>query len=258
MRRSLLALVVAFIGCTPAEMVMSGPAIHQLRSLPGVKHLSWHSAKGPPKTRLVHIADVNFLTREEFGAKYPNLNEVEASQYYEEFLDNLEMLQIEQAQLLREMVGRYAVRSAVVEGLTSQNLMQFDQSVTHVEGLQHVKMEDEVELVAELAGVWVRYDLLRLGPVARAISMGVDIEARPGDNTQLLEAALPKKTPHGEVNDQAAVEKREDAIVQNCLRGVSVAVIVLNGSNDLSNNLPNGCELIEMRTAAYELANKRY
>jgi HTH-type transcriptional regulator/antitoxin HigA len=56
--------------------------------------------------------------------------------------------------------------------------------------------------------------------------------------------------------DDAANERREDAIVRMLKEGAPVAVIVLGGGHDLGNNVPNDWQYLRVMVEAYRAADE--
>jgi len=74
------------------------------------------------------------------------------------------------------------------------------------------------------------------------------LEVLAAEDPVLLEAANPVGKDGSVRFDADANERRESAIVRRLLKAGPVAVIVLGGGHDLSDNVPFGCEYIRLQT----------
>ena len=73
----------------------------------------------------------------------------------------------------------------------------------------------------------------------------------PAEDVEAMEAANPMKDGRVEFDD-AATERREDAIVRNVLASESpVVVLMLGGSHDLGDNVPGDVEVVRVQVKAH-------
>jgi hypothetical protein len=198
----------------------------------------------------------------------------------------VELVQLEQAALLRCLARRHGLRRVLIEGLTPDGVEALRARVEAARGMlarrpELLHQQEDVRgllarLEAEGKGDADRHaraaavekeiaallaqperELLELGAPARLLAGGELAEVLPLDDTRLLAEARPVGADGKVRADAAKGEAREAAIVA-ALRHGPIAVIVLGGGHDLSaqvRRLGGGrCDSLRVTTARYREA----
>jgi hypothetical protein len=145
----------------------------------------------------------------------------------------VETVQAEQRKLLRELVRSHNLKHVYLEGFSLEELPAFKKQLDQL--ARWKKPKGDTPLKELLVGMH-REDTLEVGAAGQLMMAG-ELEVIPAEDTLALEAANPVKDGQVQWNE-AANERREDAIVRNVLAEESaVAVLVLGGGHDFSDNV---------------------
>jgi hypothetical protein len=239
------------------------PAVDLLRQLPGVVEMETLVAVAKPTRRIVHLRDWHFVPEDLFAldlrdsAGKPQSDE-QAKARYREFLLEVELVQLEQAALLRCLTRHHGLRRVLYEGLTPGEAKLYREKAADLheagpslwEQVEHARrllkgmagkekseryakaLALEKEALALLAEH--RLDVLRLGAPGRLLGAREVEEVLPLDDAGLLDAAKP--SPGGEV-ERAKLEARHDSQVRAALASGLCALLVLGGGHDLAESV---------------------
>jgi len=213
------------------------PQLDELRQIPEVAAVTTNSVTSPTY-RVVHLLNWHWIPRDRFKLDNPDGD-------YEKFLDEVDAIQQEQMKVLRAM----KVRVVFYEGLTTENIAAYKRKIEQLRRLKQRKGDDPID---ELVRSFVREDTLQLGAPGRLWLAGELDAVLPADDAKLLDAADPVKDGKVEF-DEAAVRRREDAIVKLLLKQPE-SVVVLGGSHDLTSRLPTGVRYERLITRRYKQA----
>jgi len=196
--------------------------------------------------RIIHVQNWHWIPRESFATELrdrtPELTDAEIDALYAGFLDDVEELQHEQVEVLRGLIQTSGIKSVFYEGVTPENHETYLTAVRRARKLQSVVAEaaelDSPELIDEAKRLQAQFreTLLQLGAVGRLLVSGELSDVSPLDEAGLLHAADPVQG--GRIAfDATADEAREDAMARRLMGAGPVAVVVLGGAHDLSDNL---------------------
>jgi len=233
--------------CLIAALTAAGPTPDEMKAMPGVATVEVAVQADNPTLRIVHILDWHHVPRDAFAADMRDaLGEVEDEQIdeaYAKHLDRVEDVQKAQRAILPALAQRHGVRAVYIQGPT----------------------EGDVALFEMLVGVYRRRggrELgLRVGAAGQLVAEGKLKRVLPIEDAGALKAANPV-SEDGEVRvDEKLQEAREDAMVRRLLKVRGLAVVVLGGGHDLSDNvrrLGDGrCEYVRLRREGIR-AGKQY
>ena len=150
------------------------------------------------------------------------------------FLDDVETIQKEQKQVLRDLIKNHEVRSVYLEGITEKNLNAFNSLVKTLGEFEVPKGDGAIDLFLKEQ---YRRDLMRLGVPAQLMISNELKSVLPLENSEAFEAANPVSKDGKIKFDQKAEERREDAMIKILQKGQGISVIVLGGGHDLTDNL---------------------
>lgn len=264
--------LVLACGCAEREVHTSEPkqaadpfdlnadAVPLLRQLPNVVEVELHGPATQPTHRIIHIADWHFVSKYDFAADLRSLStesisDEEITRRHAEFLDEVELVQQQQIELLRTLIQKHGLTQIHVEGLGEKEEFIFNAKVSALrkvgQELVEVKKENEellalgdpddetrkiIESIKEIEAQH-RSDMLHLGAAGRLL-LNKEIEGvLPLDDADAHAASNPLNEDGSVTLDQEKIEAREDAQVRLLLDGGPVAVIILGGAHDLSDNL---------------------
>ncbi|MEQ8789894.1 MAG: hypothetical protein RIC55_26605 [Pirellulaceae bacterium] len=257
-------------------------------ALPGVDHFDHHSAStNPPTHRVIHICDWHFVSFDDYAAdlrsQEASLTAAEIDASYTDFLGQVERVQVEQMDLLRELIKHHGVERVFVEGLTEPDMPVFDariQAMRKMEAelpeirrrrdaalgemarLEQAGKRDgkayelETQLVAAIDGLLEqhRLDVLRIGAAGHLYLAGELSAVEPLDDAHALAAAKPEVV-NGDLQLDTALEMREDAQVRRMIERGPYAVAILGGGHDLADNVERvtnrRSEYVRIFTARY-------
>jgi hypothetical protein len=240
----------------PAEVTDLAAEAVALRTLPGVHSVEIAHRADRPTHRIIHVANWHFVPRDAFAADLRDqddtISDDKIDRLYAEFLDEVEAVQQEQMALLRALVRRYSLAVIHYEGFT-EGSADFKRLVAAVRGFDEIKPKGDTP-VERLLLEQHRHDLLQIGAPGRLMLADEFEEVLPIEDDEVLEAANPVGSDGTVQFDPEVNERREDAIVRNLLSAGPVAVVVLGGGHDLSDNVPEDCEYVRVVTKQYRQA----
>jgi hypothetical protein len=204
-----------------------------------------------PPQRIIHVKNWHWIPKAPFAIDQrvlePDLTEEQIDVRYGRFLDDIEELQKEQAELIRQLARQYGLRSAFYEGITPDNLQAFqaannrlklthrlqDKMKSYEETTETIEIRRNLDQLAKD----LREDRIQLGAIGSLIRDGDLDDVIPLESTEMLEAANPI-TQDGQIrSDSVAGTAREAEMVRRILAGGPVAIVVLGGAHDLSDAL---------------------
>jgi hypothetical protein len=211
----------------------------ELKSIPDVVEVTVRSVDKPTH-RVIHILDWHYVSEKRFRLDSPEGD-------FDAFLDSVDSLQKQQRALLKAI----GVKSVFVEGLTAESKPAFLKRVGTLKKYKPTKRDGPLDdFVAQLR----REDLLELGAPAAMLVDGELESLESADDADLHRAADPIKGDKVEV-DEAANKAREDGIVK-LLLAKELAVVILGGEHDLTDNLPASVEYIRVTLRGYRNARQ--
>ena len=231
-----------------------------LRQLPNVVEVKHKVLSDKPTHRIIHIADWHFVPKADYAADLRSLStepisDEEIARHHAELLDEVELIQNQQIELLRTLIQQHGLKRIHVEGLAEKEEFIFDAKVSALRkiGLELVELRNEKEQLLALGDPDVdtrkiiygieeieaqhRSDLLQLGAAGRLLLNGEIEGVLPLDDADAHAASNPVSDDGLVALDQEKIEAREDAQVRLMLGNGPVAVIILGGAHDLSDNL---------------------
>lgn len=191
-------------------------------------------------TTIIHILNDHYVAPEVFAADLKDqdstITQEQIDKRYLEFLKKVKSLQKEQVKLLRRLIKRYKLKSVYIEGLTEKNYkgtMRFIETLKNYEKTK-TPPESDFDILVEAQN---SIDLNELGAAGQLVVNGELETLLPAEDSEAMEAANPVRDDGKVVFDKEADERREDAIVDNLLKGSGVVVITLGEDHDLRDNL---------------------
>ena len=282
-----VAAYVPLAGVRIDDLAVSPVAM--LRGLPGVAEVEVMVAVERPTHRIIHVRDWHYVPKPLYAADLHTaagkpLSEAEVDALHEALRLEVELVQTEQAALLRCLARHHGLRNVMVEGLTPNVAETYRAKVIAVRDMlsrrdelirqrddvramiarleaegkqdtdryrQAVAIEQEVGALLDQPGA----ELLELGAAAWLLASGELNDVLPLDDERLLDAARPV-SPDGMVRfDPGKVAAREAGIVETAMRHGPVAVVVLGGAHDLTEQARRvggrTCEYIRVTTRRY-------
>ena len=226
-----------------------------LRSLPGVESVEVVVECKSPRLTIIHVRDWHFVDKQSFALDVRDtsekpLSDAEIDDLHEDHRTTVAAVQKQQRRLMLSLVKRHGIRRVFHEGLVAEQLPAYKRRIAALKKLKpFLKGDDPLEQ-------FIRHeyetDLLRLGVPGQLLIDGQIEAVLPAEDKAAYEAANPVKPDGRIVFDQKAIEARENAIVRKMLHQSSkVAVVVLGGSHDLSDNIPAGVKLVEVTVRTY-------
>jgi hypothetical protein len=247
-------LLLFLAGCSnPEPLRLINPAT--LEEIPAVHAVEVSPAKETRKRQIIHILNWHFVPRADFALDIRTeaekagvtLSDDDVDRNWESFLGEVEAVQDEQMAVLRELAKSYGLKQVFIEGLAKENQQAFKELLGHLSRWRKPRGESPLEnLLIDIH----RNNTLDVGAVGRLMMTG-ESEALPAENKKVMEAANPVKDGKVEF-DEAAIERREDAIVRNVLASESpVVVLMLGGSHDLGDNVPGDVEVVRVQVKSH-------
>lgn len=258
---------------------LNADAAPLLRQFPNVVEVERHGPTKKPTHRIIHVADWHFVPKAAYAADLRSqsikpINNDEIDRRHTELLDQVELVQQQQIELLRTLVKQHGLKKVYVEGLASRDRFIFKAKVSalrkaskEVEGLRREKEEfisigdpdDETKAIIhqiEEVEAQHRSDLLHLGAAGR-LMLSREIEGVLSlEDADAYAASNPVSHDGAVVLDKRTMEAREDAQARLLLDSGPVAVVILGGAHDLSDNLeriaPGKAKYIRVEVKAWK------
>lgn len=177
----------------------------------------------------------------------PTLTEAEIDERYAQYLNDVEELQLQQVELIRELSKTHGVKQIFYEGVTDENLEACHQSNARVKRVDDLHAEldalsgdseaEDIRKKFELLRAGLREEAIQLGAIGQLIRSGEIDDYIPLEDAATLLAADPLGRD-GKLRSNAAAEKaREDAMAKRLLATGPIVIVVLGGDHDLEDNL---------------------
>ena len=210
-----------------------------LKALPDVESVKVAVQCDNPSLTIIHLRDWHFLDYDTFKADIAG--QVPDEQFPREFTafaKEVELIQDEQEKVLRALV-KAGYRDVWIEGLTPP-------------------LESIFPLICRASarnGLFDSPNPLHVGAVGRLSTLGI-VKAHALDTDEGLEAANPIDDQGSlrEVSD-ADYAKRENLMVRELKDRKGVAIVVLGGAHDLSDNVPARVKLVTVTVKGYAKAS---
>jgi hypothetical protein len=198
----------------------------------------------------------HWLPKDVFAADIRDLSDTpiddeEIDEQYDEFLNDVEAVQMEQVQLLRAIIEQHGIRQVHVEGLTTEAMPGFRQRIESMRKFEQNKPEGNTPIEQLMLSEY-RADLLEVGAIGRLLLSRELLEVFPADDAESLELANPIQGDTVQL-DSAAIERRENAVVEKLRAGGTVIILIMGGGHDLSDNVPSDWEYLRVVTEQYRL-----
>ncbi|MCR9230465.1 MAG: hypothetical protein NXI29_05590 [bacterium] len=192
-------------------------------------------------TKVIHILNWHYVSRDDYAADLKSstgkpLTDDQINKEYLAFIDDVQTIQKQQMELLRGLITKHKLKAVYVEGLTEKNhkgILEFLESMKKYERARKPS-EDRLDRLIEAQH---QLDLLHVGAAARLVMSGELKTIVPAEDSKAMEAANPVQPDGTVVFDLKAAHAREDAIARNLLKAEGVAVIILGGGHDLTDNI---------------------
>jgi hypothetical protein len=184
---------------------------------------------------LIHRQRPDFRDQDDF-------TDEEIDQEYAEFLDDVEAVQQEQLELLRALIKQQEIKNVFYEGLAPEDMPAFRERIETLKKFEKIKPKGDTPIEQLMLSEY-REDLLKIGAPGRLMMTG-ELEVLSVEDASLLKKANPV-SDSGVEFDSAVIEAREDAMVRMLL-SEEMAVVILGGAHDLSDNVPGGCEYVRL------------
>jgi hypothetical protein len=212
-------------------------------------------AKAEPKRRIIHLLNWHFVKLEQFGVdvnglRNEPLSEDELFDEFQSFRDDVQAVQDEQEGLLLDLIRKHGLQKLYCEGLTDEKIDEYQTflSTLKTRGKRIGKGDSDIDLLIRWENT---NDLLMVGTPGKLLMSGELKQVLPTETQKSLKENAPFDSQGNVKLDPIQIEKREDVIVGHLLKADLVVVVVLGGSHDLSNNIPNDCEYIRVATKKY-------
>lgn len=211
------------------------PTNDDLANTPEVASVTVQAVQNPTH-RIIHVLNWHFVSREDFALEGD-------SDAYEAFLDDVEAVQVEQMTFLK----RLGVKKVSYEGLTPENHPAYVKRAATLQKLHRPDGDGGIDLL--LKG-FIREDTLQLGAAGRMLMAGQIEQVSPAEDEELLDKANPVRDGKL-VFDETANKAREDAVVRLLLQERE-SVLIMGGSHDLTDNVPDGVEYLRVVLKRYQ------
>jgi hypothetical protein len=213
---------------------LSVPAEAILARIPGVESVELLVEAEQPRHRIVHIADWHFVSREDFAADIRDqaddvISDENINELYAEHIAEVQRVQAAQRELLRGLIRRHGVQQVYCEGLTDADLPIYQAII----GFLRRRCLDERDLAAGQEKI--DETVLRIGAVGQLLATGELAEVLPAEDANAYEQADPLLGHEGKLAFEGpANDARQLAIVRRLLANGPLAVLILGGGHDLS------------------------
>jgi hypothetical protein len=236
---ALLAVAASLVVATTPEPPRRGSlddlrsnAVYHLEESDGVRRVERLVAVDRPKHRIIHIADVHFVSFDDLARdlrdEYGTVSDTEIRAEWGLWLQTIMAVQKKQRELIRWLATYHGVSRVFCEGLTDADKPAYDEIIRDARNFD-VDLED----------------LLRIGAAGRALVMGQLDAVEPAEDEVAYRRADPFAA--GAVTfDGPANDDRERAIVERLIASGPLSVVVLGAAHDLSRHLPPGTEYLRV------------
>jgi len=224
-----------------------------LRKLPVVESVEIQPAKKQFKKRIFHVLDWHYVDEASFVADIKDyadkeLTEQETKEAVEQHRKTVSEVQKQEKKVILFLAAEFGIKQVFHEGFTQEELKAYR---------KRIKVLKEFEPPSGDSGfdAFMRHeyqtDLMLIGAPGQLL-IEEKIEAvLPAEEAEAYEAANPLKDGKF-VFDEKSNEARENSIVRRVLAGTArTLLLVLGGSHDLSDNVPDDCEYIRVAVKEY-------
>lgn len=210
-----------------------------LDSLPGVESTKVVVDCEEPVLTIVHILDWHFIEYTEFKADVQDeVAEDQIENQYLIFAREVQEIQ-DQQELFLNAMAKAGHRDVWIEGL----IPEFERAFIHI---CHAAARN---------GLYQSPNPISVGAAARLfVKQQIRIHALDTDKGLRLTKPLDSAGKLREVSE-ADIEKRENLMMQQLRSHKGVAIVVLGGAHDLSNNIPPGTRLVVVTVKGYRKAS---
>ena len=211
----------------------------ELQEFPGVESARTVVDCDEPKLTIVHVRDWHFIEFAEFRAEVEDEIAPELiNDQYLIFAHEVQAVQDQQELFLKAMV-RAGHRDVWIEGL----IPEFERAFQHI---CHAAAQN---------GLYESPNPISVGAAARLfVKQQIRVHALDTDKGLRLTMPLDADGRLREVPD-SDIEKRENLMMRQLKDHTGVAIVVLGGAHDLSNNVPTGVKLIVVTVRGYRQAS---
>lgn len=219
------------------EFLLSGllSDLPNLKRLPGVDSVEIAVKVDDPQLTIIHIRDWHFIDYDAFKAEVED--EISADQIQNQYLilaREVQAVQDEQELFLNALASA-GYRDVWIEGL----IPEFERVFQHI---CHAAAKN---------GLYESPNPLSVGAAARLfVRRQIRVHALDTDKGLRLTFPLDAAGKLRDVPD-SDVEKRENLMMRQLRNHKGVAVVVLGGAHDLSNNVPEGVKLVVVTVKGY-------
>ena len=236
-----------------------------LRGLPHVADVSVMSDSDKPVKRIVHVLDLKLVDREAMQVDLKSQGITDSlEERYDAHVASVQRVQAEQRALLAALVAKHDLRHVFVGGISKEDVPKFkgvmeqvDQITANLATLRSLseRAPDNHDLRTAIAEseAAIKAGTMYIG-AAGVLAKAKNIAISPAEDAAAFKAAMPAKASGKAPVDSAKLEARQSAIVQKVLAKSDNAVLVLDGTHDLSDNVPDECEYLRVTLRAYEAA----
>ena len=210
----------------------------KLETLPGVESVTVAVDCEDPNLTIVHIRDWHFIEYAEFKADVEGeLGADQLENQYVVFAREVQEIQ-DQQELFLDAMARAGHRDVWIEGL----IPEFERAFIHI---CHAAAQN---------GLYESPNPISVGAAARLfVKRQIRVHALDTDQGLRLTKPLDAGGKLREISE-SDIEKREDLMMQQLRKHQGVAIVVLGGAHNLSNNVPPGTKLVTVTVKGYRKA----
>jgi hypothetical protein len=237
---------------------LAAPAAEILRKLPGVVAVDV-AVEGvlraqKPTHRIIHLLDLHHVPRDLYGLDMQIARPEDVAEAHRLLLAKVELVQVEQAALLRCLAVRHDLKRVLCEGLTAEGEASFrlqvkslsnatyidrhlQQNVAEASGLKSPNAKQTVDEARKLLAQHradYRESFLAAGAAVRLLVDRDLKQVLPLDDEAALDAARPIAANGRMRIDPAKTEARHEGQVRAAMASGPVSVIILGGAHDLT------------------------
>lgn len=262
---------------------LHSPVVDLLRQLPGVVQVEVAVTVNEPTSRIIHIRDWHFIPRELFALDMKevhgrDLADKEIDRLYQEFLLEVELVQIEQLAILRCLIRHHGLKRVHSEGFSPNELEAYREKIAVLKSMEEEQIPQIREQLAEVRKLIAesadeqkekpqeierqllvmleehKRRVLEMGAAGRLLISGELENVLPLEDADAFENANPISSDGAVKLDPDKIEARHNAQVKAVLKQGTVAVIVLGGAHDLTESVRRSaedCEYLRVTTKRY-------